>query len=296
MVSDLGNVDQAVHTVHDLSECTEGHQADDLDGSNVTDCILVSEDVPGVGGIGLVAKGDALLLGVVALDVHGDLLTNGNDLSGALDALPGQLGAVDHTVHAAEVNECTVAGHALDHAGVDLALLDLLPEGLLLCTALVAQDETNGALGTLLVSDLQDAQGHGLTDKSRQIAVARNAGMCGGNEDAVVQDNGLKAALVDADDLALEVLLSLVCGLDQLPVLVRVNALLGELSEAVAVADTNHECLHLISDFEHLVQFCGRIVRDLLKLDNTGHLGAQIQLDLSSADAGNNTGHSISCI
>ena len=68
VISDLRNVDQTVHTVNDLSECTEGHQVDDLNGCGITNSVLSGEDEPGVGCLGLVAQGDALLLCVVALD------------------------------------------------------------------------------------------------------------------------------------------------------------------------------------------------------------------------------------
>ena len=45
-VSNLGNVDQAVHAGHDLGKGAEGHQLDDADSGHVAHLVLVHEHVP----------------------------------------------------------------------------------------------------------------------------------------------------------------------------------------------------------------------------------------------------------
>ena len=210
--------------------------------------------------------------------------------------LPGKLGGVNHSVHAAQIHKRTVAGHALDHALIHLAVLDVLPELLLAGIALLLQNLADGALCLLVVLDLNDLHGHGLTHQRVQIAVARHAGMCGGNEDLIGVDQRHDAALVDQNDLTLDSLLRLVGFLDLLPVLVGVNALLGECSEAIDIADTDHESLHLIPDFEHLIQLRRRIIRNLIQLDNAGHLGSQVELNLAGRDRGHDPYYGISCL
>ena len=52
-----------------------------------------------------------------------------------LNAAPGHLGDVNHTVHTAQIHESAVAGQRLDRAGVLLTHLSLRPEGGLLLLA-----------------------------------------------------------------------------------------------------------------------------------------------------------------
>ena len=143
-VSDLRDVDQAVHTGDDLCECTEGHELDDLDLDHIANMIVVGEDGPRVGGVGLVAEGDLLLLRIEGDDEHLDGVADLDDLSRVLDVIPAQLGNMDHAVHAADVNECAVGSQGLDNTGVVLADLDLAPDLLLSGLALLGSDGTDG--------------------------------------------------------------------------------------------------------------------------------------------------------
>ena len=62
-VSDLGDVDQAVHAGNHLSESAEGHQLDDPDLGGVAHAVLVHEHFPGIHAVVLGAQGDLVLLG-----------------------------------------------------------------------------------------------------------------------------------------------------------------------------------------------------------------------------------------
>ena len=48
VVGDLGDVDQAVHTGHNLGKGAEGHQLDYADIGHVAGLILAGEHLPGV--------------------------------------------------------------------------------------------------------------------------------------------------------------------------------------------------------------------------------------------------------
>ena len=93
-VSDLGNVNQAVHAGENLREGTKGHQLDDLGVHNVAHGILGHELIPGVHLGGLVAQRNLVLLGVEGNDVNIDLVADLHHVSGSLDAVPAQLGNV----------------------------------------------------------------------------------------------------------------------------------------------------------------------------------------------------------
>src|SRR5690606_27502384 len=72
---------------------------------------------------------DTLRLGVVLEDLHGDLVTDVEDLRGVADAAPAHIGDMEQAVDAAEIDERAVLGDVLDRTGDDHALLEVL-EGL----------------------------------------------------------------------------------------------------------------------------------------------------------------------
>ena len=175
---DLRNVDQTVHTVNDLGKCAERHQADDLHACNVTDRILRAEDVPRIALLGLVAERDALLFGVKALDVNRQRLADRDNILRLADVLPGQLGQVNHAVHAAtEVNKRTVRGCALDNARVNLADFDVRPELRFLFAALFALNQTDRADCLLARFDFNDAEFNRLANQrgDRRPSARRSA-------------------------------------------------------------------------------------------------------------------------
>src|SRR5699024_6242828 len=145
VVGDLGDVDQAVHAGHHLGKGAEGHQLDHAHVGGVAHLIGGGEHGPGVLAAVLHAQGDLLLLGVEGNDVHVHGVAHLHHLRGVLDAAPGQLGDVDHAVHAADIHESAVGSQGLHGAGVVLALLDLGPDLLSGGGALSADDAADGA-------------------------------------------------------------------------------------------------------------------------------------------------------
>src|SRR5439155_12187053 len=72
----------------------------------------------------LQAERNALGLGVVLEDAHGDLIADLEELVRVRDATPAHVGDVEETIDTAEVDEGAVLGDVLDHALHDLALLE----------------------------------------------------------------------------------------------------------------------------------------------------------------------------
>ena len=288
-------MDQTVYTVNDLCKCAEGHHANDLNGCNVTLSIGVGEYVPRIGLCGLVAQRNSLLLLVEALNEYGQYIADSNNVSGRLDSLPGQLGCVNHTVNAAQVDKRTVRGHALNSTGVNLAFLDLVPESFLCSLALCSLNQSDGALSLLALTDLKDSQLNGGVKQNVQIAVLGNAGLRCVYEHAIAVNGNDNAALNNLDYSALQHFLGVLCANDSEPVLVRINALLGKFSNSLDVADTNDKGIYLVTSVESVSQLFRRII-NLLGFDVTRNACAEVQLDLCIGNVFNGSGNDISCI
>ena len=79
--------------------------------------------LPRIGFELLHAERDALRLGVEADDLNLDVLADIQRLGRMIDAAPGDIGDVQQTVDAAEIDERAVIGDVLDDAVEDLAFL-----------------------------------------------------------------------------------------------------------------------------------------------------------------------------
>ena len=290
MIGDLGDVDQAVHAGDDLGEGAEGHQLDHAHGGGGAHLVGGGKLLPGILAAVLHSQRDLLLLGVEGNDVHADLIANRDDLSGILDAAPGQLGNMDHAVHAADVHESAVAGQGLDDAMILLAFLDLGPgllgsglAGLVLHGADGAHHAPPGMVhlgDAQLDLGLQQA-GHG--------RVLGQAGLRGGDENADALDIDHDAALVLLGDGAFHGDALFPGGLDAVPVLHGIQALLRKLHGALHVVDADNEGLDLLAHLDDVLGLDVGIVGQLGDGDVAGMLGAQIHRDLGSADGGDDT-------
>lgn len=133
LVGDLGDVNQAVNAGDDLCKRTKSGDGDDLDRNDHVNGVVAFEDFPGVVFALLVAQGDFFLLGVDVFDVYFDVVANVNHFFRGFDSGPGELGDVNHTVNAAQINKRTVGGDGFDFAVVDLADFHICPEFFLFC-------------------------------------------------------------------------------------------------------------------------------------------------------------------
>ena len=88
-----------------------------LPGDDLADLVRAGELLPRVFLRGLQRQRDALAVHVDVEHLDGDLLADLDDLGRVVDVLPGQLGDVDETVDAAEVDERTEVDDRGDDAG-----------------------------------------------------------------------------------------------------------------------------------------------------------------------------------
>ena len=98
-----------------------------LPGTTCPICVGPGELLPRVFLRRLERQRDPLAVHVDVEHLDGDLLAHLDDLGRVVDVLPGQLGDVDQTVDAAEVDERAEVDDRGDDTGADLALLPALP-------------------------------------------------------------------------------------------------------------------------------------------------------------------------
>ena len=297
MISNLRNVDQAVNARYDLSECAERHELEDLNLSNRADVVLGLEYVPRIVLLALVAEGDLLVFLIQTDNEYLYLVANRNDLGRVLDAAPGQLGDVNHAVHAADVYECAVGSQGLNGAVVLVADLDGVPD--LLSSSLASllldlTDRTNNALA--LTVDLGDIEGLlGLNQLAHRL-ILRYAGLGCRDEyaNAVCSCNNTAAVLLNDNTLNNGVLL--VSLLNGLPALQLINALLGQSDGTLAVVYANNNSLDLVANVDVGSYVVVRVVRQLTQRDIRSVLNAQIYLYVVIGNTYNGAGYLFSII
>ena len=297
MISDLRNVDQAVNARYDLSECAERHELEDLNLSNRADVVLGLEYVPRIVLLALVAEGDLLVFLIQTDNEYLYLVANRNDLGRVLDAAPGQLGDVNHAVHAADVYECAVGSQGLNGAVVLVADLDGVPDLLsssLASLSLDLTDRTNNALA--LTVDLGDIEGLlGLNQLAHRL-ILRYAGLGCRDEyaNAVCSCNNTAAVLLNDNTLNNGVLL--VSLLNGLPALQLINALLGQSDGTLAVVYANNNSFDLVTNVDVGSYVIVRVVRQLTQRDIRSVLNAQIYLYVVIGNTYNGAGYLFSII
>ena len=297
MISDLRNVDQTVNARYDLSECAERHELEDLNLSNRADVVLGLEYVPRIILLALVAEGDLLVFLIQTDNEYLYLVANRNDLGRVLDAAPGQLGDVNHAVHAADVYECAVGSQGLNGAVVLVADLDGVPDLLsssLASLSLDLTDRTNNALA--LTVDLGDIEGLlGLNQLAHRL-ILRYAGLGCRDEyaNAVCSCNNTAAVLLNDNTLNNGVLL--VSLLNGLPALQLINALLGQSDGALAVVYANNNSFDLVTNVDVGSYVIVRVVRQLTQRDIRSVLNAQIYLYVVIGNTYNGAGYLFSII
>src|SRR5262249_20240119 len=117
------------------------------------------------------AKRDAvgLVVDLDDLDLH--LLADVEHLGGMIDAPPRDIGDVQKTVDAAEIDECAVIGDVLDHAVDDLTLFEVLHQFLALFGARLFQHRAARHDDVAAAAiHFQDLEGLGLIHQWRDVA------------------------------------------------------------------------------------------------------------------------------
>ena len=105
LVTQLGDVHQALNAGLELGERAKLGQLGDLGRHGVADVVLLLDARPGVLLDLLQAEGDLLVLAVDANHAHVDLLADAQHLAGVLDLAPRQLRQMDQPVGAAQIDK-----------------------------------------------------------------------------------------------------------------------------------------------------------------------------------------------
>ena len=196
----LGDVHQTLDAVVDADERAERNQLGDPARDDLADGVGPGEVTPRIFLGGLERQRNALAVHVDVENLDGDLLADLDHLGRVIDVLPGQLGDVDQTVDAAEIDERTEVDDRGHDALADLALGELVEElaahlGLGLLQPLTAGQHDVVAV----LVELDDLRVELTADVRLQVADATHLDQRRRQEatEADVQD---EAALDDLDD------------------------------------------------------------------------------------------------
>lgn len=108
MIGNLRNVDQAINARNDLRERAKRRHADNLRRHLAANRIIAAQDLPGVVLHLLIAERNLAFLRIERLDIDFDLIAYRNNLRGVLNAVPRELGDMNHAVHTADIDKSAV--------------------------------------------------------------------------------------------------------------------------------------------------------------------------------------------
>src|SRR5580765_2068024 len=227
-LGELGDVDQSLDAVVDADERTERDELGDLARDDLTDRVGPGEVLPRVLLGRLQRQRDTLAVHVDVEHLDGDLVADLDDLGRVVDVLPGQLGDVDETVNATEVDERTEVDDGGDHTGADLALLQLAQEGGAdLGLGLLEPGATGQDHVVAVLVQLDDLGLDLLADVGLQVADATHLHERG-RQEAAQADVEDEATLDDLDDGAGDDAVLFLDLLDRAPGALVLRALLGQ--------------------------------------------------------------------
>ena len=176
-------MDQTLYARSDLDECTIVGHHHNLTLHVVAYLQVRIQSIPRMRSQLLQTESNTLLLVVEIQDNHVDLLIQFHNFVRIVYAAPRQVGNVDQTVYATQVDEYTIAGDVLDGTFQYLALLQLADDFLLLLLQL-GLDESLVADNNILVLliDFHNLEFHGLTHENIIVTNRFNVNLAAGQE------------------------------------------------------------------------------------------------------------------
>ncbi len=277
----FGDVDQTFDTRLHFDKGTVVGDDHDLAFHLVAHLEVRVESVPRMRAQLLQTEGDALLRIVEVEDHDIDLLVELDHLFRMADAAPAQVGDVDQTVHAAQVDEHTVGGDVLDRSFQDLALLELADDVGLLGLDLSLDERLvgNDYVAEFLV-DLDDLEFHGLVDVHIVVADGLDIDLAARQEGLDAEHVDDHATLRTALDVTLDDFVFLEGLVDTVPGLDGAGALVGEDELAFLVFRVLHVHFHGVADGEI------RVVAEFIDADDTFALVTDVHDHFAFVDGG----------
>ncbi len=275
----LADMHQPLDAGFDLDEGAVLGEADHAALHLLADLVLAVDLVPQVGVKLLQAEADPLALLVVVEDLDADLLVELYHFARVRHPAPGEVGDVQQTVHAAEVDEDAEVGDVLHRALEDVAHLERTEELLahlaqaLLLEHLVADDDVLPQ-----VVDLEDAEVHLRADICIKVAHRAHIDLASGQEGIHAAEVDHHAALDTADAPPADDPVGGVNVLHAIPDPHEVRLALRQQELALAVLDTLEEHLQGVADLQ-----AGRII-ELLQRNGALGLEPDVDRDLLLAD------------
>src|SRR5258706_2546369 len=224
-----------------------GDAADELG----VDRVLEVDALPRIGLELLHAEADALGLRIEADDLHGDVLADRQRLERVIDTTPRNVGHVQQTVDATEIDERAVVGDILDRALEDLALLERGDQlGALLGAALLehgAARHHDVAAAAVHLENLKRLLG---AEQRADVAHRPDVDLAAGQERDRARQIDREPALDPAEDHAGDAQLVLERLLEHVPGLFAARLLATELGLAVLVLHALEEDLDEVADLD----------------------------------------------
>ena len=281
----LADVDETLDTGDNLDESTVVGDDDNFTLDVVAFLEVGIQSIPGVRSELLETEGDAALGLVEVENDDVDLLVELDNLFGVVDTAPAEVGDVDEAIHAAEVDEHTVAGDVLDHAFQHLTLLEvadnlgLLSLDLVLDESLVADNDV-----LVLMVDFDDLELHLLVDIHIVVADGFDVDLRTGKEGLDVVEHGdNETALGAALDITGDDLLVVVSLIDALPALQDAGLLVTEHQLAIGILLALDIDLNLVAGLQV------GVVAHLADGDDTVALGSHIDDHFALGDGDDGT-------
>ncbi len=247
----FGNVDKTFHARDDFHESAVVVNNNDFALHLVANLQIRVELVPRMRGELLETQSDAFLAFVESQDDDIDFLVELNHLFRVGDTTPRQVGDMDKSIHAAQVDKCAVRNDVLDGTFDDLTLFELADDLVLLSFELGFNESLVGDNDILvLVVDLDDLEFHGLVNIHVVVANGFDIDLGTRQESLDAEDVDDETAFGLALDITGDNLLVVVGFVDTLPRLEDEGTLVGELELAVGIFLAFHVDFDFVADLE----------------------------------------------
>ena len=201
----FADVDQALDAGSNLHECAVIGHDDNFSLDLVADFEFGCQGIPGMGHELLETQGDALLLVVEVENNDVELLVKLHNFLGVVYAAPGEVGDVDKTIYAAQIDEHTVGGDVLDGSLENLTFFEFGDNLALLLLEFGLDESLVGNDNVLEFGvDFDNLEFHGLANEDIIVTDGLDVDLRTGQEGLDAEDVDDHAAFGAALDVTLD--------------------------------------------------------------------------------------------
>ena len=163
LIGNLRNVDKSVNSRNNTGKRAVCSHADNSNLYGIAHMVVIFKNNPRVVLSLFVAERNFSLFGVERLNVNLYGIAHKHYLGRIFNSLPRKLGNVHHSVNAAYINKCAVAGERLNYACETVAHGDIFPNLILCRLALLLEHTADRAYRSAASADFNNAEGNLLT-------------------------------------------------------------------------------------------------------------------------------------